>query len=187
MAFTITKVLILINVVFYALCTIMHGGNLYSLSREAIVLYAFHPIRVLFFGEYYRLITSFFIHANIFHLFFNMYALYILGTIVEGYCGAMNMLILYMIAGLFGNIASILILAYSLGSSAAIFSLLSLLVIYERRAYGKLGSMAALLLLALIVSNMLAPGQVNNLAHIAGVAVGVVYGYLIKFRHLSRF
>jgi len=182
MSIDVTRTLILVNVLFYVMCVIAYGGNVYSLPKEAVRMYAFHPFYFLFLGEYYRIITAFFIHANVIHLLFNMYALYVLGTIVEAYYGKKTLLALYFIAGICGNIASLIIPVYSLGSSAAIFGLLGLLVMYEKKRYGKLGSIAAMLVVVLVLSNMIAPGQVNNLAHLAGVAVGLLYGRFVKVK-----
>ena len=54
-------------------------------------------------GEWYRLITSMFLHFNFEHILMNMLSLFIFGKIVEAIIGPMKMLILYIISGLFGN------------------------------------------------------------------------------------
>lgn len=49
-----------------------------------------HNNAIIFHGEYYRLVTSMFLHGGIVHLLFNMYALYILGDFIERIYGAKN-------------------------------------------------------------------------------------------------
>ena len=57
-------------------------------------------------GEFYRLFTCMFFHADLLHLIFNMYALYILGTRVERYYGSKRYIVLYLISGLVASLFS---------------------------------------------------------------------------------
>jgi membrane associated rhomboid family serine protease len=56
-----------------------------------------NPYRVKNNNEYYRFITSGFIHADYMHLFFNMYSLYLFGRIAESYIGALNLVLLFLL------------------------------------------------------------------------------------------
>ena len=77
-------------------------------------------------GEWYRLITSMFLHFNFEHILMNMLSLFIFGKIVETIVGPYKMLGIYLISGLFGNFASLSfnISTISVGASGAIFGLL---------------------------------------------------------------
>ncbi|MEJ7485500.1 rhomboid family intramembrane serine protease, partial [Staphylococcus hominis] len=77
-------------------------------------------------GEWYRLITSMFLHFNFEHILMNMLSLFIFGKIVEAIIGPMKMLILYIISGLFGNFLSLSFNTdtVSAGASGAIFGLI---------------------------------------------------------------
>ncbi|NQS90975.1 MAG: rhomboid family intramembrane serine protease, partial [Chloroflexi bacterium] len=87
-------------------------------------------------GQYWRLVTAIFLHGSIFHLGFNLYALYILGQRVERFFGSFRFLGLFIIAGLMGNLFSFVFTqSPSLGSSTAIFGLLGAegVFIYQHR------------------------------------------------------
>src|SRR5699024_5866921 len=58
-------------------------------------------------GEWYRLITSIFLHYNFEHILMNMLSLFIFGKIVESIVGHWRFLIIYFVSGLFGNFASL--------------------------------------------------------------------------------
>ncbi len=74
-------------------------------------------------GEYYRLITGTFIHANIAHLIFNMYALWIIGIQLESFLGKWKYLLIYLFSGLTASLMSITFhnTTVSVGASGAIF------------------------------------------------------------------
>lgn len=75
-------------------------------------------------GEIWRLITSTFIHANLFHIFFNMYALFMVGPLIEKYYGKIKYLIIYICSGIFGSLFSVVLSNnLSVGASGAIFGL----------------------------------------------------------------
>ncbi len=77
------------------------------------------------FGEYWRLITSMFLHADFMHIIFNMLALYILGRDIERFYGKRKFLFIYFFSGIFGAITSyVFIPNMSVGASGAIFGLM---------------------------------------------------------------
>ncbi len=76
-------------------------------------------------GQYWRLLTPMFLHGDILHLGFNMYALYIFGPSLERYFGHLRFITLFVLSGFAGNVLSFMFSAApSLGSSTAIFGLL---------------------------------------------------------------
>ena len=74
-------------------------------------------------GEWYRLITSMFLHFNFEHILMNMLSLFIFGKIVESIVGPLRMLGIYVISGLLGNFISLSFNLHtvSVGASGAIF------------------------------------------------------------------
>ena len=91
-------------------------------------------------GEVWRLITPAFLHASPIHLLFNMYALFVLGRVIEGVYGHSRFLMLYFISAFAGNVASFVLSANnSLGASTAIFGLIgaeAIFVIRNKRFFG---------------------------------------------------
>ncbi|MGM7688820.1 rhomboid family intramembrane serine protease [Staphylococcus felis] len=144
-------------------------------------------------GEWYRLITSMFLHLDFEHLIFNMFSLYIFGKIVEANIGYWQMLVVYFFSGIFGNIVSLALLpsGFSVGASGAIFGLLgaifALMVISQRfTRKALLQSIAAILIMAVIT---LLVRNVNIVAHLAGVMGGFLILYLgyLKSKHKRHF
>jgi membrane associated rhomboid family serine protease len=70
-------------------------------------------------GEYYRLVTSMFLHLGPLHLLTNMWALWVLGRTLEGVLGPIRFLVLYMVAGLGGSVAVYLFSPYPGGAGAS--------------------------------------------------------------------
>jgi len=132
-------------------------------------------------GEYWRLVTPMFLHIGIMHLAFNGWALYILGRDVEAFFGTARFVIIYLFAGLFGNVAFYLwgdnIL--SAGASGAVFGLIGAEVAFFLRNRKLLGSPGRQRLtnLAILIGINLAFGfagtGINNLAHLGGLFAGV--------------
>lgn len=169
----ITYILIAMNVVFYFIPKIT---NTYDVLINNFCIYP--PfIRT---GEYYRLLTGIFLHANIFHLGLNCYALYVIGTQLESYLGKIKYLIVYLFSGLCGAILSMLFLkdSASVGASGAIFGLMGSLVYfgYYYRVY--LGTALKSQIIPLIVANLLIGFALENIDVAAHVG-GLVGGYLI--------
>ncbi len=130
-------------------------------------------------GEIYRLLTSTFMHTDIFHLIMNMYALYIIGSQVESYIGKKKYLIIYLISGIMGSLLSCVVNTsntWSLGASGAIFGLMGTLLFfgYHYRLY--LDSALKNQIIPLIILNLaigfIVP-NIDNGAHIGGLVGGL--------------
>ena len=97
-----TMILIAINTVIYFITSYdkaFSGVSDYWVNRAALV-----PITLVEPSEWYRLLTSMFLHGDIFHIFFNMYFLYLFGREVEGVLGSQRFLTVYMLSGLVASI-----------------------------------------------------------------------------------
>ena len=87
-------------------------------------------------GEYWRLLTAGFLHAGFFHLLFNMFSLYILGSMLEPAIGRGRFALIYFVSLLAGSFGALLVEtnlnALTVGASGAIFGLMSAAVIVMR-------------------------------------------------------
>ncbi|ACB06965.1 rhomboid family intramembrane serine protease [Candidatus Korarchaeum cryptofilum] len=127
-------------------------------------------------GRYETLITSMFLHANLMHLFLNMYALYILGKVAEISLGRTKFISLYFLSGLVGNLLSCIIdsSSVSVGASGAIMGLLGYIVAMEYRVTGRFNPSTVLLAIFVIFGGFSA--NVDVLAHLGGFLVGLGSG-----------
>jgi rhomboid protease GluP len=142
-------------------------------------------------GETWRLFTAMFLHIGVLHLLFNLYALNALGPLVEGYFGHVRFLAIYLLAGLYGSLASYAFSpAASAGASGAIFGLAGATTVYFLRYRDNFGARGRailqnmLVVLAVnLVFGFVAPG-IDNWGHMGGLVGGVVLaaGLLPKYR-----
>ena len=132
-------------------------------------------------GEYYRLVTSAFLHDGLFHLAFNMYALWLLGQWLETAFGRARLLSLYVVSMLGGSFGVLLLSPNSptVGASGAVFGLMGALVLVQRAIGGSLwrSPLAAVLMLNLVFT-LLIP-RVSIGGHLGGLAAGAVMGTLM--------
>ena len=85
-------------------------------------------------GELWRIVTSGFLHAGLIHLLFNMYALYILGTMVEPVIGRLRFVLIYFVSLLAGSLGVLLVSpdAPTVGASGAVFGLMGAAIVIMR-------------------------------------------------------
>ena len=135
-----TMVLIAINVVVY-MVTAAQGGGI-NLPGGALFSQLGPPgLPRSRSGDWWRLVGAMFLHGSIFHLAFNMLALYWLGTIIEQALGTPRFLLVYFVSGLAGSAGALWFstaFAVTVGASGAIFGLIGALLILEYLATGSL-------------------------------------------------
>ncbi|KIF75541.1 Rhomboid family protein [Streptomyces sp. 150FB] len=133
-------------------------------------------------GQYYRLLTSMFLHQQVWHIAFNMISLWMLGGPLEAALGRARYLTLYLISGLAGGALTYLIaspLQGSLGASGAIFGLFGATAVVVRKLNYDMRPVIALLVINLIIT--FAWAGIAWQAHVGGlvagtiVAIGMVY------------
>ena len=125
-------------------------------------------------GDWWRLITAAFLHANLLHIGLNMLALVWLGAPVERYLGHLQYLGLYLVSGLAGSAGALITspTGITVGASGAIFGILGALLIIEYQATGQIAGQA----FTLIVINLLFSFTVSGISvggHIGGLIGGI--------------
>ena len=167
------------------------------LSSEGLFLYDAFQLdkQAVAAGEYWRLWTVTLLHgspeagafpASLLHLGFNMYALYLVGPIVERWYGSLQFLLLYLVCAAGGSVASFVFGgdAPSVGASGAIFGLFGLLLAADRlhrpvdRQSRMLISQLGVLVAFNIVLGFSMP-RIDNAAHLGGLATGLWLGALL--------
>jgi membrane associated rhomboid family serine protease len=135
-------------------------------------------------GEWWRLVTSAFLHFGILHIGLNMLALYWFGPLLEGMLGSLRFGLLYAAAGLAGSAGALWLTpnAISAGASGAIFGILGALLVLEQRRMIHSGGQ----ILAIIVLNLLLGVTMSGIsigAHLGGLIAGAVTMWLyLEFR-----
>jgi rhomboid protease GluP len=172
-----TYAIIAANVGIYAFTAILSAD---PVTTSGDVLYAFGQANSLVMsGQVWRLFTAMFVHANIEHIFGNMLFLLIFGLRAEDMFDIEEYLLIYFLSGLFGGLLTLLwpVDMLSVGASGAIFGVLGATLIYARRLIGQ--SIMSALMYAFFLLIISVGSNVNILAHIGGLATGLLIGYLI--------
>jgi membrane associated rhomboid family serine protease len=179
----VTYTLIAINVAVYLL-TVAQGGGSFSSPGGSLfnktVLYG--PF--VAHGDWWRLVTAMFLHASLLHIGFNMYALWVIGRIVEQYLGTVRYLGLYFVSGLAGSAGALLQAPHTpiLGASGAIFGILGAMLVIEWQVTGSLAGQAAALIAINLVISFVIPG-ISWGGHVGGLIGGILV--MLAYAHWS--
>ncbi|MFX1279299.1 MAG: rhomboid family intramembrane serine protease [Promethearchaeota archaeon] len=179
----ITLCLIAINSIFFIIFNIF-------LPVEYLLLFVQINRNILFNFEIWRLITPIFFHADLIHLFSNMFALLIFGSVIELNLRitSLQYIFIYLISGVIGNLFSLFLLpldVISLGASGAIFGLLGVMVLMIITEDQSMLPFALIYVFYYIIASFL-PG-INIWAHILGLLGGILFGYLFYYRKNRKY
>jgi rhomboid protease GluP len=133
-------------------------------------------------GEYYRFLTSTFLHADLPHLFFNMYSLWSIGPSIVSIFGTPYFAVIYLISGLSGSLFSYLFNPNvpSVGASGAIFGLVGALLSYAiTRGESDLLANLFLIIFINVVYGFASGGRIDNWGHLGGFVAGLVLGFIL--------
>lgn len=146
---------------------------------------------VMIEGQWYRLLTSMFLHSGFLHILNNMFILYFTGEILELAIGKIKYSAIYLISGIGGGLLSLFV-AYqsqnyvvSVGASGAIFGVIGALlwlVIAHRGKYKELTSSRMLIMIVLILFIGFTSTQIDNWGHIGGLVSGFLTSVLLYHR-----
>lgn len=184
----VTWVLLALNVAAFVWMLSRGAGLMSAGGQLAYDLGANQYYAVRIDGEWWRLLSSVFLHSGLLHLAFNMWGLRILGPFVEAYMGEAGFLALYLVCGVAASSVSIHWNpeTVSLGASGAIFALLgaqlAFFVRHRREMSGDVfrGQLKSIgTLIAINVALGLSMPQVDNAAHLGGLAFGFLGGFLV--------
>lgn len=183
----LTYVIIALNVLFYIYTSIM-GGDFIKTGDWPLQLLGQVNESVVHYGAYWQLLTSLFVHADILHLAGNMFFFLIFGLRAEELFDSKQYLLIYFLSGLAGNLLSFAVAPYStipgVGASGAIFGVFGACIIYVGRSIGR--SIIGALAFAFFLLLMSAGPNVNSIAHLGGLVIGLLIGYALATRHKTR-
>jgi rhomboid protease GluP len=146
-------------------------------------------------GQWWRLVTSMFVHFGIIHIALNMWCLWNLGCAAEALMGRFSYLLAYFVSGIFSSIASVYWhpMAAGAGASGAIFGLAGVLVsfVYLKKTPANLsinknmlGSLGTFIFYNLVFGAAI-PG-ISNAAHVGGLVMGLAIGAVLPAASLPE-
>ncbi len=175
-----TYVLIAINVIAYLIEITTGSGGLNNPGGRIVVDYALFGPAVAE-GEWYRLVTSGFLHASLLHIGFNMLLLFFLGRLLEPALGTPRFVVLYFASLLAGSLGALILdpNALTLGASGAVFGLFGAgFVLARERGMDALArQLGFLILLNLAIS--LGPSNISLGGHLGGLVGGLICALVV--------
>jgi rhomboid protease GluP len=183
----VTPTLIVVNVLAFAWTT-WRGGGLFEPNGLAMIGLGSDYGPLTTSGEWWRALTSMFLHFGVLHVALNMWALSGTGQLVERLYGSGYFLLLYLLAGLCGSIASV---AWnpgvnSAGASGAIFGVFGALLAFVVNKKGGVPASivqehraSTLVFIGYNLLNGFAHAGIDNAAHMGGLIGGFLIGWLL--------
>lgn len=175
-----TYILIALNVIAYLAEIAGGGGGLSPGSSSVLINFGLFGPSVAE-GEWYRLLTSGFLHASIIHIGFNMFALYFLGRILEPGIGTPRFVALYFASLFAGSFGAILFdpNALTIGASGAVFGIFgATFVIARSRGVDALASSIGIILVLNLAITFGRP-EISIGGHLGGLAAGLLCALVI--------
>jgi membrane associated rhomboid family serine protease len=187
----VSKTLIGLNVVGFLL-TLASGGNSGwvfqhgAMLSTTVVNSSGEVLTGVADCDYWRLITSAFLHENVLHIAFNMYALYLFGPFVERALGISRFIAAYLTTAALGSVFVYWLSApngLTIGASGAVFGLFGLALVLLLRAKQDVRSLLVLLVINAFISTQ---GNISWQGHLGGLAGGVILGAAFAYAPRDR-
>ncbi|WP_026918069.1 rhomboid family intramembrane serine protease [Gordonia shandongensis] len=168
----ITYALIAVNVIIYLACA-LESGSIFDPRASTVMQYGALITGDDFDNEYWRLVTSGFLHWSILHLAVNMLALYLIGADLERVFGPLRYMAVYGI-GLLGGSAAVMAFeggqVVTAGASGAIYGLMGALLVVVVRIKAPASTIITVIVINLVIS-LTIPG-ISLLGHLGGLVFG---------------
>lgn len=184
---SVTSTLLIMNVLIFGMM-LLQGVDPMRPATESLLQWGANYGPRTTQSEPWRLLTSMFLHIGVLHLLFNMVALWNVGRLLEGLIGSPGFVVLYLLSGLAGSLASVLWnpQVVSAGASGAIFGLFGGLLAFlvrhrEAASHGFLAALRTNTLAFLgynLLFGMLQEG-IDMAAHLGGLVGGGLCGIML--------
>jgi len=179
-AFPATVALIAINVVAYLIEIGSGSGGLGGVNGKIVIDFGLFGPSVSE-GEWYRLLTSGFLHANLLHIGFNMLLLFLLGRLLEPALGTPRFVLLYFASLLAGSLGALILdpNALTYGASGAVYGLAGATFIIARgRGMDAIAGQIGFLIVFNLIFSLAVP-HISLGAHLGGLAGGAICALVI--------
>lgn len=174
---TVTYLIILINLIVFGLMYVFGNG---SENIDTLIKFGANYAPLTKSGEYYRLITSAFLHIGVIHLLCNLYALYVIGPQIEQFFGRIKYILIYLFSAIMGSLFTLVLSGnstVSAGASGAIFGLFGAILYFGYTYRGYIGNAIISQIVPVVLLNLfigLTSTNIGNAAHIGGLVGGYV-------------
>lgn len=172
-----------------ATCAILYATTIFPILPSINTFTTLSGVNFLISeGEYWRLITPIFMHANFPHILFNLFSLIIIGPGIESMVGTARFSLLFVLSGILANICTLLTMPamyVHVGASGAIFGLFgcyAYILLYRKHLMTRQNSQTILTLIVLSVVLSFTQTSVNLIGHFGGLAAGFLLAPLILNR-----
>lgn len=182
----LTNILIAVNLLVF-LISAWISKNIFDIDIYTLIIMGAKVNSLIDKGQVWRLITCAFLHGGLIHIFFNMYALKILGPEIEYVYGKIKYLVIYLLSAIAASIFSYIFgpQSVSVGASGAIFGLFGAMLIFgikHRKQMGKAYMMNILQVIFVNVIIGISSSNIDNAAHFGGLIVGALIALLLGER-----
>jgi membrane associated rhomboid family serine protease len=188
---TVIKNLLIINAAVFLIQMLMRNIEIDGTSGERIIIayFALMPLDSSFFGVW-QLLTYQFLHGDIWHIFFNMFALWMFGMEIENFWGSKKFLLYYLLCGIGAGLIHLFftplfgeLMRPTLGASGAVYGvLIAFALMFPDRyifLYFFIPVKAKYLVIFLILMDVMllrsAGSNVAHLAHLGGALIGFLF------------
>jgi membrane associated rhomboid family serine protease len=185
----VTYAIIAINLLVYAILALWSQSL--DISMDVLIkVGAQQAAYIEATGQYWRIFTAMFLHLSLLHVGVNMLSLFFIGRVVETFYGHWRYLVIYLVSGLVGGIATFFLQpdAWAVGASGAIFGVFGALGVFyvaNRRAMGSYGAGAIANWLFWLALNLVwgfSDPNIGIIDHIGGLLAGIVLAFLLMPR-----
>lgn len=149
----------------------------------------FTDVFILDYRAYYevwRFVTAIFLHGSVAHILYNGFALLLFGSILEYMIGGKKFLIVFFVTGIFANAVAVNFYSSALGASGAIFGVIGALIAIRPFMFVWAFGLPMPIIAAGVIwvagdlIGVFVPSDVANIAHLAGIFLGIVLGAIFR-------
>lgn len=185
--YIVTYSIIFINIIIFLISVYM-SKNIFDINSNVLEYLGAKDNLLISKGEYYRLISSMFLHSGIVHISMNMYSLFAIGPLVEKFYGKFRYFLIYILSGIIASITSFMLSPYmSVGASGAIFGVLGATLVIAYNLRKQIGKSFLINVVSVVVVNMIFSFSIPNIdvyAHLGGFVSGIILGAIL-YRNYS--
>lgn len=188
--FPFTFGIILVNIILFIVTAIV-SKSILLIDVRVLLEFGAKQTYLIQQGQYWRLITSAFLHGGLIHLLVNMYSLFMVGTLVEKIYGWKKYLGIYFFSAITSSLLSYYldISNISVGASGAIFGVLGAVLVFaikERKNIdrGFISNIVSVIVINLLIG--LSASNIDNYGHVGGFLGGLVISLILYKRKRNR-